>query len=231
MTARPRVAVLDYGSGNVHSAVRAVEAAGAEAALTADPARIEAADGLLVPGVGAFAAVMEGLAAVDGPRIIRERHEAGRPVLGICVGMQVLFSAGTEHGVRTPGIGLWDGEVGPLRAPVVPHMGWSRVQVPAGSRMFAGTADAHFYFVHSYAAVQGPPTGLTTTAVHGDRFAAAVEDGTTWAAQFHPEKSSEAGARLLRNWIAELTRATGPAAAPTGPSLPNITAPESKDTA
>ncbi|WP_051298025.1 imidazole glycerol phosphate synthase subunit HisH [Brevibacterium album] len=223
MTTAPFVAVLDYGSGNVHSAVRAVQAAGAHAELTAERARIEAADGLLVPGVGAFAAVMEGLAGVDGVEIIRERHAAGRPLLGICVGMQVLFSAGTEHGVRTPGIGLWDGEVVPLRAPVVPHMGWTRVAAPAGSRMFAGLGGEHFYFVHSYAASSGPAGALTTTAEHGGRFAAAVEDGTTWAAQFHPEKSAAAGAALLRNWVASLSE-------PPRSAGPNPHAHEPKDT-
>jgi len=200
----PRVAVLDYGSGNIHSAVRALERTGASVVLTADPAEIEAADGLVVPGVGAFASVMEGLAAVDGVELLRDRHARGRPTLGICVGLQVLFAAGSEHGVRTEGAALWPGEVTRLDSPVVPHMGWSRVRAAPGSRLFAGLDDEYFYFVHSYAAPAGPPGALTSTAVHGGPFAAAVEDGATSATQFHPEKSGDAGAALLANWVRTL---------------------------
>lgn len=196
------IAVLDYGAGNVRSAVRAAEAAGAEVRLTADHADIEAADGLLVPGVGAFSAVMAGLEGVDALDLIRARHEEGRPLLGICVGLQVFFSQGREHGVKTAGIGLWPGEVTALDAPVVPHMGWSDITAAEGSRMFSGIEDEKFYFVHSYAATDHPAGTLVTTARHGSEFIAAVEDGTTWAAQFHPEKSAQAGAALLRNWIA-----------------------------
>ena len=196
------IAVLDYGAGNVRSAVRAAEAAGAEVRLTADHADIEAADGLLVPGVGAFSAVMAGLEGVDALDLIRARHEEGRPLLGICVGLQVFFSQGREHGVETAGIGLWPGEVTALDAPVVPHMGWSDITAAEGSRMFSGIEDEKFYFVHSYAATDHPAGTLVTTARHGSQFIAAVEDGTTWAAQFHPEKSAQAGAALLRNWIA-----------------------------
>lgn len=196
------IAVLDYGAGNVRSAVRAAEAAGAEVRLTADHADIEAADGLLVPGVGAFSAVMAGLEGVDALDLIRARHEEGRPLLGVCVGLQVFFSQGREHGVETAGIGLWPGEVTALDAPVVPHMGWSDITAAEGSRMFSGIEDEKFYFVHSYAATDHPAGTLVTTARHGSEFIAAVEDGTTWAAQFHPEKSAQAGAALLRNWIA-----------------------------
>ena len=196
------IAVLDYGAGNVRSAVRAAEAAGAEVRLTADHADIEAADGLLVPGVGAFSAVMAGLEGVDALDLIRARHEEGRPLLGICVGLQVFFSQGRGHGVETAGIGLWPGEVTALDAPVVPHMGWSDITAAEGSRMFSGIEDEKFYFVHSYAATDHPAGTLVTTARHGSEFIAAVEDGTTWAAQFHPEKSAQAGAALLRNWIA-----------------------------
>lgn len=202
------VAVLDYGSGNVHSAVRAVERTGVRVVLTADRAEIDAADGLVVPGVGAFAAVMGQLEAVGGADLIRSRHAQGCPTLGICVGEQVLFSAGTEHGVRTPGVGLWPGDVVRLDAPVVPHMGWSRVSPPVGSAMFAGIEDEHFYFVHSYAAAAPVPGALTTMSSHGGDFVAAVEDGPTWAVQFHPEKSGDAGAALLRNWIAKIAAAS-----------------------
>lgn len=195
------VAVLDYGAGNVRSAVRAVAAAGAEVVLTADRALIDAADGLLVPGVGAYSAVMAGLKRVGGVDLIRSWHENRRPLLGICVGLQVFFAGGEEHGEKTEGVGLWPGAVTALDAPIVPHMGWSQVSAPTNSVMFDGVAEERFYFVHSYAATEAPANTLVTTATHGGNFIAAVEDGTTWAAQFHPEKSSDAGARLLRNWV------------------------------
>lgn len=213
MTSSPRVVVLDYGSGNVHSAVRAVERAGAEVELTADPHAVAEADGLLVPGVGAFAAVVEQLQAVDGPRLIERRLAGGRPVLGICVGLQVLFTEGVEHGLRTPGLDQWPGVVTRLEADVVPHMGWSQVAPPAGSRLFAGIEGERFYFVHSYAVASDPAAELAgsplapplvTWAEHGNRFVAAVENGPLAATQFHPEKSGEAGAALLRNWVATL---------------------------
>ena len=212
-TSRPTVAVLDYGSGNLRSAGRAVERAGADVTLTSDPAVAETADGLLVPGVGAFAACMEGLRAVDGERIIERRLIANRPVLGICVGMQILFGEGIEHGVRSVGCGEWPGTVERIQAPIVPHMGWDTVEVPDGSRMFAGLEDERFYFVHSYGVrrweldVQGTSftaPRVTWTDYGGDRFVAAVENGPLWATQVHPEKSGDAGRRLLENWLATL---------------------------
>jgi glutamine amidotransferase len=189
--------------------VRALERAGASVELTADRATAEAADGLVVPGVGAFAACMAGLRAVQGPRTIGRRLAGGRPVLGICVGMQVLFARGVEHGVETEGCDEWPGVVERLQAPVVPHMGWNTVDVPAGSRLFAGVEGERFYFVHSYAArswdlvTDGHTTApLVTWAEHGgDRFVAAVENGPLTATQFHPEKSGDAGAALLRTWV------------------------------
>lgn len=211
MTSQPRVVVLDYGSGNVRSAVRALERAGADVSLTADAAQAAAADGLVVPGVGAFAAVMEQLRAVGGERIIADRLDAGSPVLGICVGMQVLFAEGVEHGRLTSGLARWPGTVERLQAPVVPHMGWSRLRPPAGTVLFDGLVQEHFYFVHSYAAQSDPAQGRelagapkVTWAEHGTPFVAAVEDGPLSATQFHPEKSGPAGARLLHNWIASL---------------------------
>lgn len=212
----PTVAVLDYGSGNLRSAVRALERAGAEVELTADKGTALAADGLVVPGVGAYAACMRGLSQVKGPEIIGRRLAGGRPVLGICVGMQVLFETGVEHGVTTPGCGEWPGVVERLQAPVVPHMGWNTVEVPAGSSLFAGVERERFYFVHSYAVrdwtlVTNDRTRapLVTWSAHGpagaeDRFVAAVENGPLTATQFHPEKSGDAGARLLANWVAAL---------------------------
>ena len=204
------VAVLDYGAGNVRSAVRAVVAAGAEVTLTADHDVINDSDGLLVPGVGAFSAVMAGLENVGGVDLIRARHEQGRPLLGICVGLQVFFARGEEHGVKTEGIGLWPRAVTALEAPVIPHMVWSKVNAPADSAMFAGIGNERFYFVHSYAATEPPPNAAVTTARHGSDFIAAVEDGTTWAAQFHPEKSAAAGAQLLRNWLASFSADSSP---------------------
>lgn len=201
------VAVLDYGAGNVRSAVRAVAAAGAEVVLTSDRAVIDSADGLLVPGVGAYSAVMTGLKRVGGDDLIRSWHESQRPLLGICVGLQVFFARGEEHGEKTEGIGLWPGAVTALEAQVVPHMGWSQVSAPTTSQMFDGVSEERFYFVHSYAATEAPANTLVTTATHGGSFIAAVEDGTTWAAQFHPEKSADAGARLLRNWVGSFPQA------------------------
>lgn len=210
---RPSVAVLDYGSGNLRSAVRAVERAGADVVLTSDAAVAEAADGLFVPGVGAFEACMTGLTGVGGERIIERRLIADRPVLGICVGMQILFGEGIEHGVRTEGCGEWPGTVERLQADIVPHMGWSTLEVPEGSRMFDGVADERFYFVHSYGVrrwlldTEGTPftaPHVTWTDYGTDRFVAAVEHGPLWATQFHPEKSGDAGRRLLENWLATL---------------------------
>jgi len=205
------VVVLDYGFGNVRSAVRALERVGARATLTADPHLAAEADGLLVPGVGAFAAVMRGLADVRGGQIIGRRLAGGRAVLGICVGMQVLFEAGDEHGVRTEGLGEWPGLVDRLEADVVPHMGWATVDAPERSVLFDGVEDERFYFVHSYAARSFPPLGdsrfappLITWADHGGPFVAAVENGPLSATQFHPEKSGDAGAQLLANWVGSL---------------------------
>jgi len=205
----PSVVVLDYGSGNIHSAAKALELAGARVSLSSEKSVAEAADGLLVPGVGAFSAVMAGLTAVRGGAAIEKRLTGGRPVLGICVGMQVLFEHGVERGNDTPGLGEWPGVVTELDAPILPHMGWNTVEAPADSRLFAGVEHERFYFVHSYAArewtleVHDPfPQPRLTWAEHGgDRFLAAVENGPLSATQFHPEKSGEAGIRLLKNWL------------------------------
>lgn len=207
-----RVAVLDYGSGNLRSVVRAVERAGADVTLTSDAKAAEAADGLVVPGVGAFAECMRGLKAINGDRIIDRRLTGSRPVLGICVGMQIMFAEGVEHGTDTEGCGQWPGVVESLRAPILPHMGWNTVTAGAGSRMLAGIEDERFYFVHSYGvrewtldvARSFAPPAVTWTEYGGDRFVAAAELGPLWATQFHPEKSGDAGARLLKNWLAVL---------------------------
>ncbi|TWP50309.1 imidazole glycerol phosphate synthase subunit HisH [Lentzea tibetensis] len=208
-----RVVVLDYGSGNLRSAERALQRVGAHVEVTADPKVALAADGLVVPGVGAYAACMEGFNAVHGARIIDNRLAGGRPVLGICVGMQILFERGIEHGVLTEGCGEWPGTVERLDAPIVPHMGWNTVRAPEESKLFAGLdSDTRYYFVHSYGVRQWelepgeiirPP--LVTWATHAkDDFVAAVENGPLWATQFHPEKSGDAGAHLLENWLGTL---------------------------
>lgn len=203
-----KLVVLDYGSGNLRSAQRALERVGAEVEVSADRDAAMAADGLVVPGVGAFEACMTGLRKVGGDRIIADRVAAGRPVLGVCVGMQILFARGVEFGVETTGCGQWPGSVVRLDAPVIPHMGWNVVDAPADSVLFAGMDPAtRFYFVHSYAAQQweGDPGAVLTWATHHFPFLAAVEAGPLSATQFHPEKSGDAGAELLSNWIGALS--------------------------
>ena len=202
------VAVFDYGSGNVHSACRALEAAGAEAVLTSDRKVLLEADGMLLPGVGAFASVMRNLTKQNAASLVDQRLTAGRSVLGICVGMQVMFEHGVEHGLDTEGLGQWPGSVTMLDAPTLPHMGWSKVSTDPKSVLFEGVEQERFYFVHSYAAksweldIQPPfVKAALTWSEHGERFLAAVENGPLSATQFHPEKSGEAGLQLLRNWI------------------------------
>lgn len=213
-TAKPTVTVLDYGSGNVRSAVRALERAGASVTLSAKSEDVLNADGLVVPGVGAFGSVMAELKRVDALRMIGRRVAGGRAVLGICVGMQVLFDAGVEHGIQEEGMGEWPGTVELLPADVVPHMGWNTVKSPEASMLFEGIEDERFYFVHSYGVQtwdfevlqpkMRPP--LVTWSEHGAPFIAAVENGPLCATQFHPEKSGDAGARLLLNWVQSLSK-------------------------
>ncbi|WP_062384643.1 imidazole glycerol phosphate synthase subunit HisH [Demequina iriomotensis] len=218
MTA-PLVCVFDYGFGNVRSATRALEHVGARVVLTSDRTVAENADGLVVPGVGAFEAVMNGLRQARGDQVVGRRLAGGRPVLGICVGMQVMFERGVEHGTETAGLDQWPGVVELLQTSVVPNMGWATVEPPAHTSLFQGVESERFYFVHSYGA-RAFPLGTTedtgrfasplvtwSTAGAGDRadrFVAAVENGPLCATQFHPEKSGEAGLHLLRNWVATL---------------------------
>jgi glutamine amidotransferase len=208
----PSVVVLDYGSGNLRSAQRALERVGADVLVADDFDAAMNADGLVVPGVGAYAACMAGIRDVAGDVIVDRRLAGGRPVLGICVGMQVLFEGGVEHGVKTEGLGEWPGVVEALVADVLPHMGWNTVHAPEDSTLFADVADQRFYFVHSFAVTQwtlgdGDPNRrapMVTWTHHGQDFVSAVESGPLCATQFHPEKSGDAGATLLENWIRTL---------------------------
>ncbi len=208
MTPSPKVVVLDYGSGNVHSVAKAIQAAGADVSLTGNFDEAMAADGLVVPGVGAFDAVMTQLGTVKAAELVDRRLTMGKKVLGICVGLQVMFESGNEHGIQTEGLGQWPGKVEMLPAPVLPHMGWNTVKAPAGSKLFEGIADERFYFVHSYGVLSWPladtgeiiPTSVTW-GEYGAPFIAAVENGPLSATQFHPEKSGQAGIRLLTNWV------------------------------
>jgi glutamine amidotransferase len=199
------IAILDYGSGNLRSAERAFATAGKDVTVTSDRLVAIEADGLVVPGVGAFAACMNGLNAIDGASIVRERLAKQRPVLGICIGMQIMFTFGTEHSDGNPhaGIGVWDGTVSQLDAPILPHMGWNTIDTENDSTLFKGVEGESFYFVHSFAAKAeaGKMQGWST---YGEKFLAAVEDGVMSATQFHPEKSGAAGLQLIRNWVGTL---------------------------
>ena len=199
------IAILDYGSGNLRSAERAFATAGKDVVVTSDRTVALEAEGLVVPGVGAFAACMAGLSSIDGATIVRERLAMQRPVLGICIGMQIMFTLGTEHSESAPhaGIGIWDGTVSQLNAPILPHMGWNTVESDKDSALFKGVEGESFYFVHSFAAktAVGKMQGWSS---HSDRFLAAVEDGVMSATQFHPEKSGVAGLALIKNWAGSL---------------------------
>jgi glutamine amidotransferase len=200
----PSVVVLDYGSGNLRSAQRALAHVGAAVEVSSEVDSARDADGVVLPGVGAFASCMAGVVSIRADELVRSRLAAGRPVLGICVGMQVMYDEGDEHGVATAGIGAVTGAVSRLDAPVLPHMGWNTVSPAAGSALFAGVENERFYFVHSYAARPAGSAG-ESVAVHGEPFVAAVESGPLSATQFHPEKSGDAGLELLRNWVLSLT--------------------------
>ena len=197
------IAILDYGSGNLRSAQRAFETSGKEVVITSDYDVALNADGLVVPGVGAFAACMQGLKSVRGDELVRERIAAARPTLGICVGMQILFTSGTEKGSHA-GVGILEGEISELHAPVLPHIGWNTVKAPQNSKLFSGIEEESFYFVHSYGAQKANRDALVTTTEYGSDFIAAVEYGHVSATQFHPEKSGKAGASLIANWAKSL---------------------------
>ncbi len=209
MNPRPSVVVFDYGSGNVRSAQRALEHVGADVTLTSDFETALNSDGLFVPGVGAFDACMQGINKFKGGELIDRRLAGGRAVFGVCVGMQVMFDQGVEHGIETAGLGQWPGVVEKLSADVLPHMGWNTVSTPSGSKLFDGVENERFYFVHSYGVTKWllPNEYEKTTAPqitwceYGEKFVAAVENGPLVATQFHPEKSGDAGLQVLQNWL------------------------------
>ena len=207
----PKIVVLDFGSGNIYSVVNAFSQLGADVELTSDRSKALEADGLVIPGVGAFATVMEQLNAVGAPSMVDQRLSSGKAVFGICVGLQVMFDKGNEHGVETEGLGQWPGEVTKLDSPTLPHIGWNDVSVPDGSKLFEGVSEEQFYFVHSYGAATFVLEDETpfekpkvSWAEYGSRFVAAVENGPLTATQFHPEKSGQAGLTLLNNWLKNL---------------------------
>lgn len=204
---RPPVAVLDYGVGNLHSAAKALDRAGAEVRVVPTVAEAAGVAGLVVPGVGAYGACLSGLGSAGGPAAVARWLEGGRPLLGICVGMQLLFEA-SEEGPVSDGVGVVPGKIRRLTGPVkIPHIGWDEVSVRPGSRLLAGLGDGtRFYFVHSYAP---EPDGDSVAAVcdYGGRFGAAVEHGNLFGTQFHPEKSGEAGLTLLANFVNEVRAA------------------------
>jgi glutamine amidotransferase len=198
------IAILDYGSGNLRSALRAFERAGREVVLTSDYSTALEAEGLVVPGVGAFGACMAGLKSVRGDELVRERISLSRPTIGICVGMQILFAHGVEHGAND-GVAIWPATVEKLDAKVLPHMGWNNVSAVEGSQLFKGVEGEPFYFVHSYGVTQEvKSSALQSWTDYDSRFLAAIEDGVMSATQFHPEKSGDAGLHLIKNWVSTL---------------------------
>jgi glutamine amidotransferase len=196
------IAILDYGSGNIRSAQRALERVGSQVEVTSQYEVALNADGLVVPGVGAFGSCIKQLNSVRGDHVIKERLKFGRKTLGICVGMQVLFERSDES--SDTGLGLLAGEVKRLSAPVLPHIGWNEVNTTLQMNLLAGIAGERFYFVHSYAALSTNKEVSTASSYYGETFIAAVEQGALSAVQFHPEKSGDAGLQLLKNWVSSI---------------------------
>ncbi|MEJ0014759.1 MAG: imidazole glycerol phosphate synthase subunit HisH [Actinomycetota bacterium] len=197
------IAILDYGSGNLRSAQRAFALTGHETVVTSDPEICRKSDGLVVPGVGAYSACMKQLIAAGGESIISTRVAEGKPMIGICVGEQILFESGTEKG-KHAGLGIFNGEVSQIDAPILPHIGWNNVSANPSSILFDGLVNESFYFVHSFAAKKAVDGALNSWCEYGENFLAAVERGPISAVQFHPEKSGAVGARLISNWARTL---------------------------
>jgi imidazole glycerol-phosphate synthase subunit HisH len=204
---RPPVALLDYGVGNLHSAAKALDRAGAEVRVVPTVEQATGAAGLVVPGVGAYGACLSGLASAGGAAAVAGWLEGGRPLLGICVGLQLLFEA-SEEGPVGDGVGVVAGKIRRLTGPVkIPHIGWDEVTIRPGSRLFDGLDDGtRFYFVHSYAP-EADGEAVAAVCHYGGRFAAAVEHGNLFGTQFHPEKSGRAGLALLANFVTQVRRA------------------------
>jgi glutamine amidotransferase len=196
------IAILDYGSGNLRSAERAFAAVGEEVVVTSDPQLCASADGLVIPGVGAFKACMNQLIAIKGDQIIKNYLETGRKILGICVGMQILFTKGFEK-QESDGLAVLNGEIRLLDAQILPHIGWNSVSAGAGSKLFKGLENERFYFVHSYGLQSPVIDGINTTSTYDNEFISAVESENISAVQFHPEKSGDAGLALIKNWVTQ----------------------------
>jgi glutamine amidotransferase len=196
------IAILDYGSGNLRSAERAFAAVGEEVVVTSDPQLCASADGLVIPGVGAFKACMDQLLAIKGDQIIKNYLKTGRKILGICVGMQILFTKGFEK-QESDGLAVLNGEIRLLDAQILPHIGWNSVSAGAGSKLFKGIENERFYFVHRYGLQSPVIDGINTTSTYDNEFISAVEKENISAVQFHPEKSGDAGLALIKNWVTQ----------------------------
>ena len=196
------IAIIDYGMGNLHSVSKAVERLGYEVRVSADPKEILDAEGAILPGVGAFGDAMQNLRNTGLDEVTRFYAESGKPLLGICLGMQLLFSKGEEHGDNT-GLDLLPGEVVRFRGDYkVPHMGWNRLEFRQASPLFEGLTEGHVYFVHSFHAKPAEPADLLATTDYYQDVTAIVGRGNVYGMQFHPEKSGELGMQLLDNFLA-----------------------------
>ncbi len=197
------IAILDYGSGNIRSAERAFATTSQEVIVTSDPNVCASAEGVVIPGVGAFAACMNQLRAIDGEKIIQKHISSGKKILGICVGMQILFTKGFEKEISN-GLGILKGEVEILPARILPHIGWNQVEVNEKSNLFRGIESERFYFVHSYGTLSPIEGAVNSYTDYEGKFICAVETELVSAVQFHPEKSGAAGLKLIKNWVESL---------------------------
>ena len=197
------IAILDYGSGNLRSAEKAFATVSNQVVVSSDPKICASADALVVPGVGAFKACMDQLLAIKGDQIINNHLASGKKILGICVGMQILFSKGFEK-QESNGLSVLPGDIKPLKAKILPHIGWNSVKAGSGSKLFNGIENESFYFVHSYGLLEPITDAINTITNYKGEFISAVEMQNISAVQFHPEKSGQAGLNLLKNWVRDL---------------------------